>query len=340
MTPNNSFSTLSTFICAMEAFSRAHGRDELPWRQPGMTPYGIWVSEVMLQQTQVMRVIPYFQAFMERFPHVFSLAAASWDDFLPLYRGLGYYRRGENMLACARLVVEQHDGVFPRDRKQLKALPGIGDYTASAILSFGYGEPVLAFDTNMQKVFGRFLQGSRKAVVDKEALEGSLVDLFRQRPMGWFNGAVMDFAGAVCRKVPLCASCPVRTHCRYFAEEGRQETVAVKAGATPPFPMGSAQVHLWLHRAHRHYFSVDPDRFVPFILPPGVNRRHQIKAYFMEQYGLELAVRPPHARGFLEGMPVLLVNAQVLQGQAEFAAFTREEVREYGETITLKGSFD
>ena len=316
---------LSPFVRAMDTFACQQGRHDLPWRKTHTTPYGIWVSEVMLQQTQVQRVISYYLTFMEHFPDIFCLARASWEEFLPLYRGLGYYRRGENMLTCATQVAELYEGEFPRDKRALMALPGIGEYTASAILSFGYGLPHLAFDTNMQKVFGRYLHGNRKAKVDKIAVENAInrenIDMAR------FNAAVMDFAATLCRKAPHCHQCPVNNHCCYHAQQGTEEPAHTPAAKTTvPSHHRKAQVHLWLHRRHRSYYSTHPDTFAHFVLPEGVNSRQQIKKYFWERYQLEVSVRPPHAKGRVGHQPVLLVNAQILLGVPEFAEFSPQDV--------------
>lgn len=143
-------------------FWQKAGREHLPWRRDGITAYEVWVSEIMLQQTQVSRVIEYYTRFLKRFPTVHDLAVTSWEEFLPYYAGLGYYRRGRNMIEAAKKVVNEHDGEFPRDKKLLMKLPGVGDYTASAILSFAYGDNHLAWDTNLKRVIGRFFFGSKR----------------------------------------------------------------------------------------------------------------------------------------------------------------------------------
>ena len=116
-------------------FFRKAGREELPWRKRGITAYEVWVSEIMLQQTQVSRVIGYYTRFLERFPNIESLAQASWEDFLPYYEGLGYYARGRNMLRAGQAIVNEYGGTFPRHLETLQTIPGIGPYTAAAIMS-------------------------------------------------------------------------------------------------------------------------------------------------------------------------------------------------------------
>src|SRR3990167_10186393 len=122
-------------------FFKKAGREHLPWRKKKITAYEVWVSEIMLQQTQVSRVIGYYERFMKKFPTVEKLATASWEEFLPYYQGLGYYMRGCNMLLPARMVVDDYGGKFPEETAKLRKLPGIGPYTAAAIQSFAYGLP-------------------------------------------------------------------------------------------------------------------------------------------------------------------------------------------------------
>ncbi len=136
------------------AWFAVHGRKNLPW-QRNPTPYRVWVSEVMLQQTQVATVIPYYERFMARFPGVADLAAAAEDDVLHLWTGLGYYARARNLLRCARLLVARHGGEFPRQLDVVQALPGIGRSTAGAILALSRGERHPILDGNVRRVLAR-----------------------------------------------------------------------------------------------------------------------------------------------------------------------------------------
>jgi A/G-specific adenine glycosylase len=137
------------------AWQQVHGRNDLPW-QGTRDPYRIWVSEIMLQQTQVAAVMRYYRDFLERFPDVATLAAAPDRDVMAAWSGLGYYSRARNLHACARRVVEQHDGGFPHSSAQLQALPGIGRSTAAAIAAFAFGERAAILDGNVKRVFCRF----------------------------------------------------------------------------------------------------------------------------------------------------------------------------------------
>ncbi|MBI2463808.1 A/G-specific adenine glycosylase [Candidatus Peregrinibacteria bacterium] len=309
------------FEKTIQNFYKKEGRKILPWRKKDISAYKVWVSEIMLQQTQVGRVIAYYVRFLKRFPDIFSLAKASWEEFLPYYAGLGYYRRGQNMLKTARVIVSEYEGMFPDNKEKLMKLPGVGEYTACAILSFAYGKNVVAFDTNLKRVFGRFLFGSKYAELDKNDIARSL-----NSDKKMLNAAIMDFANSICLNRPRCNICPLSEKCLYFKEKGEREYVLKKE--KKHFPTKDARVFLWLHREHREYYSANPDRFEVFILDKKMNSRDGIKRYFSEHYGLELAVRPPHRKTFVDEIPTLFVNAQILLGDHEFAIFAKEDIEE------------
>ncbi|MCB9798767.1 A/G-specific adenine glycosylase [Candidatus Nomurabacteria bacterium] len=305
------------------------GRKHLPWRKKRITAYEVWVSEIMLQQTQVSRVIDYYTHFLKRFPTVESLSKATWKQFLPYYAGLGYYRRGENMLKTAKIVVDEHHGKFPRDKKTLMKLPGVGEYTASAILSFAFGEDHLAWDTNLQKVFGRFFYGEKNAEVDQKIFEKKLLSDKRT-----LNAAIMDFSSEVCRRDPKCSECPLKEHCEYFRTSGTLEAKSKKKRGEA-FPAKDAQAYVFLHRGHREYFSAQKQQFSPFVLPPSANHRDAIKLYFREKHALLLAVRPPHKKCYVDGIPTLMINAQILLGKHRFAIFDKKDVRDMMEELDI-----
>lgn len=319
----------------IQDFYKKEGRKTLPWRKKDVSAYEVWVSEVMLQQTQVSRVIAYYEHFLKRFPDVFFLANASWEEFLPYYAGLGYYRRGRNMLKTAQVIVNEYGGIFPYDKKNLMKLQGVGEYTACAILAFAYGKNVLAFDTNLKRVFGRFFAGSKYAELNKNDIERSLNSDKRI-----LNAAIMDFANTICLNRPRCNLCLLFEKCLYGKEKGHGEYMRKKEKRH--FPTKDAQIFLWLHREHREYYSPNPDRFEVFKLDKKINTREGIKRYFCEHYGLELAVRPPYKKTFVDNIPTLFVNAQILLGDHEFAFFGKEEVEEWRKknlTNELRRSF-
>lgn len=301
----------------------SNGRSHLPWRKTGLTAYQVWLSEIMLQQTQVSRVVPYFENMVERFPTVQDLAAATWEEFLPFYQGLGYYSRGRNMLKTAAMVVEKFDGIFPSDPTILQTLPGIGPYTAAAIASFAYGHPHLAFDTNQQRVWGRILHGTKTARVDVTELEH---ELDTNASYSHLNAAVMDFANVVCtNRSPRCSTCPLQKYCVYFQTNGEREPTTFAKKST--FPMREAQTVVVLHENHKQYFSSVQERFTPFTLPSPLNTRARIKEHFLRVHGLNISVRPPHWKGSVVEIPTQVVTAQVLSGQHRFEPFSVAEYK-------------
>jgi A/G-specific adenine glycosylase len=207
-------------------------RRDLPWRRT-RDPYAIWVSEIMLQQTRVDTVIPYYERFLARFPNAMALADAPEDDVLAMWSGLGYYRRARLLHAGARAVAER--GAVPNDREGLLAVPGIGRYTAGAVASIAFGEPVGLVDGNVARVLSRvFLieDDMRKAGMRKaEALADAIV---AARDPGAWNQALMELGATICTpQRPLCARCPIASSCRARAE-GRQEELPVLAPKKKP----------------------------------------------------------------------------------------------------------
>ncbi len=185
-----------------------HGRD-LPWRRDH-DPYRVWVSEIMLQQTRVAAVIEHYKGFLRRFPTIRKLAAAREATVLAAWSGLGYYRRARMLHAAARVVVKQHKGKFPANAKDLRVLPGVGRYTAAAIASIAYSEPVAVVDGNVERVLGRLL-GKRLAEEDSWRTAEDLLD--RKRP-GDFNQAMMELGATICvPRQPMCLMCPVNPWC-------------------------------------------------------------------------------------------------------------------------------
>lgn len=187
-------------------------RRALPWRDPRPDPYRVWVSEIMLQQTQVATVIPYFERFIGRFPNVRALARSSLDAVLGEWAGLGYYRRAHHLHGAARVIVERHRGVIPSDVSALRALPGVGRYTAGAIASIAFGQRVAAVDGNVRRVLSRYFGGEGSRGPDR-AWEVAAALVPADRP-GEFNQALMELGATVCRPtLPRCAECPLRRGC-------------------------------------------------------------------------------------------------------------------------------
>jgi A/G-specific adenine glycosylase len=190
-----------------------HRRD-LPWRKTS-DPYRIWLSEIMLQQTRVAAVLDHYRIFIERFPSIEALAAASGDAVLAAWSGLGYYRRARMLHKCAQEIVERHDGCFPRDADALRALPGIGRYTAAAVASIAFAAPTAVADGNVERVLRR-LKGINLTTVETWHHAEALLD--ESRP-GDFNQAMMELGATVCvTRKPHCRSCPVHKWCRTQGE--------------------------------------------------------------------------------------------------------------------------
>ncbi|PKG57053.1 A/G-specific adenine glycosylase [Shewanella sp. Choline-02u-19] len=193
-----------------------HGRKQLPWQQ-SKTPYKVWISEIMLQQTQVATVIPYFEKFIARFPNIDTLASADQDEVLHHWTGLGYYARARNLHKAAQQIVEQHQGIFPVDFDDVLALPGIGRSTAGAVLSLSLGlnHPIL--DGNVKRVLAR--HGKIEGWPGKKPVEDKLWLLTQQLTpnveIQKYNQAMMDIGATVCtRSKPNCPACPVAIDCQ------------------------------------------------------------------------------------------------------------------------------
>ncbi|MCJ8208303.1 A/G-specific adenine glycosylase [Mucilaginibacter sp. RS28] len=197
---------------------QANKRD-LPWRHT-TNPYIIWLSEIILQQTRVEQGLPYFHRFAERFPTVRDFAAASEDEILTLWQGLGYYSRGRNMLVTARLVMELYQGEFPKQHADLIRLKGIGEYTAAAIASFSANEAKAVVDGNVYRVLARYFGIAEpiNSTPGKKVFQQLADELLNQQTPGLHNQAMMEFGAMLCKpKNPDCKTCPVREGCAAFA---------------------------------------------------------------------------------------------------------------------------
>lgn len=210
---------------------------DLPWRRH-RDPYYIWVSEIMLQQTRVDTVIPYFQRFIERFPSITDLAEAPEEDVLKLWEGLGYYSRARNLQAAARQVVERHGGVVPNDKEAVSALKGVGPYTTGAILSIAYNQPQPAVDGNVMRVLSRYflIEEDIMKAKTRSIMEELAAELIPDGRASDFNQALMELGALVCTpKSPCCLTCPVMEYCAARLE-GVVDELPIKSKAKPPRP--------------------------------------------------------------------------------------------------------
>ena len=204
-----------SFAGRLLAWFAAHGRHDLPW-QIGADAYRVWVSEIMLQQTQVRTVVPYYERFVARFPDLATLAAADVDDVLALWSGLGYYARGRNLHRAARLVVERHGGELPRTFDALMELPGIGRSTAGAILAQAHGQRHAILDGNVKRVLARWhaIEGSPGSAEVLRELWARAEEHTPSTEVAAYTQAIMDLGATVCgRSRPRCWECPVAEDC-------------------------------------------------------------------------------------------------------------------------------
>jgi A/G-specific adenine glycosylase len=233
----------SGFAAALIAWQRTHGRHTLPW-QNTRDPYRVWLSEIMLQQTQVSTVLGYYERFLERFPDVAALAAAPLDDVFALWSGLGYYSRARNLHRCAQAVVADHGGRFPARSEGLMSLPGIGRSTAAAIAAFCFGERVAILDGNVKRVLTRVLafDGDLAEAKHERALWLEATRLLPEHDIERYTQGLMDLGATLCtQRAPSCLLCPVQADC-----------AALKAGTPTRYPVKTRKLkrgtreHIWL----------------------------------------------------------------------------------------------
>lgn len=232
------YTVCMTFSDKLITWYREHKR-ELPFRTQ-REPYSIWVSEIMAQQTQIATMLPYYERWMRKYPTVFELAEAPLEDVLKIWEGLGYYSRARNLHKGAQYVVEKYDGVLPADKKQLMTIPGIGDYTSSAIASIAFGLPEIVIDGNVKRVTSRFLYYedtvmNRKAhKVFDEFLKDELLQ--SKADPNEFNQALMELGALVCKpKNPECNKCPLKDECPFFKTPVEDIPYIPKAKKTPVY---------------------------------------------------------------------------------------------------------
>jgi len=233
-------------VHALLSWFQRFGRD-LPWRR-NPSPYTVWISEIMLQQTTVPAVVDHYTRWMSRFPDVRTLAAAEEQSIMRLWEGLGYYSRARNILRAALLIVRNHDGVLPSAYEQLIRLPGIGDYTARAVLSLGFGLPYPVVDANIRRIGQRLFAWCEWSSGRNAELKESLRTAIPPESPGEFNEALMELGQTVCLpRAPLCSLCPLEEIC-LARSLGLQDSIPARVSRRLE---SKTTVVIVLHRAHR-----------------------------------------------------------------------------------------
>lgn len=306
---------MPAFADRLLAWFDQHGRKNLPWQHP-REPYRVWLSEIMLQQTQVATVIPYFERFLARFPDVRTLAAASLDDVVQLWAGLGYYARARNLHKAAQAVVAQHGGEFPTELEAMVALPGIGRSTAGAILSQAHGQRHAILDGNVRRVLARHaaIAGWPGAPAVQTQLWTIAQSLLPATRLADYTQAIMDLGAQVCTaRKPACGRCPVSADCRALALERVGDFPAAKPRRERP------QRRAWLlliqNEHGEHLLERRPPAGIWGALwcPPMLDHAQDWREALRERYGMdaeEVSTLPSVHHGFthfdLELLPLQL----------------------------------
>lgn len=205
----------------------------LPWRADA-TPYRVWLSEIMLQQTTVKTVIPYFEKFTQQFPTVEDLANASEEEVMHLWQGLGYYSRARNLHKCAKVIAFDKDGQFPTTEAELLTLPGVGPYTAAAIASMAFHQKATVMDGNVERVMARVFNLTLPLPTHKKAFKEKAIELTPNSENALYSNAIMELGATICTpRKPACETCPVQSECTTFQTNQNPEALPVKEPKKP-----------------------------------------------------------------------------------------------------------
>lgn len=225
---------MSDFAARLVVWQKTHGRHDLPWQQT-RDPYAVWLSEIMLQQTRVESVIPYYRRFLERFPDISALAFAAEEDVLACWSGLGYYARARNLHRAAKIILSQHDGKFPDNFDSAVALPGIARSTAAAILVFSFGQRHAILDGNVRRILARCfgIAGTPGTRATEDRLWQKAGALLPDAEIEIYTQALMDLGATGCtRTAPFCTRCPLETSC-FAHREGRTGKFPTPKASSP-----------------------------------------------------------------------------------------------------------
>jgi A/G-specific adenine glycosylase len=290
-----------------------YGRHDLPWRV-NRTPYRVLLSEFLLQQTQVSRGIEYFRLFLRHYPSLKALAQASEQEVLNLWQGLGYYSRARNLFKAAKIIRQQYGGRVPKDDQTLQSLPGVGEYTSAAVLSFAFGQRAIALDTNLRRVAERYFR-SGKVVSELDSWFAKISAAKSYQ----LNYALMDIGSSICTaRKAVCDRCPL-------AKAGCSSAFQVISNVTSVKKSGSSAI------SATHIYSVGElfEGREPVLSAIGKavqsrplshdrksDSRATLKAHFKEQFGLEVAVRPPYKEERSGSKLILFCRCRRIGGRA------------------------
>ncbi|QOY36714.1 A/G-specific adenine glycosylase [Anaerobacillus isosaccharinicus] len=271
---------------------------DLPWRQD-QDPYKVWVSEIMLQQTRVDTVIPFFNRFLEKFPTIEALAIAEEGDVLKAWEGLGYYSRARNLQAAVREVHEQYNGVVPNSKAEISKLRGVGPYTSGAILSIAYGKPEPAVDGNVMRVISRIVASYDDISKQKTRvkIEGIISTLISVEDPSSFNQGLMELGALICTPTsPACSICPIQKHCKAFEEKVQLE-LPVKAKKKKPKEkklvcafIKNAEGQVLIHQRHSTGLLASLWEFPNVELNNDDHIEKQLEVFLRNEFGIQTSI--------------------------------------------------
>lgn len=324
-------------------------RHDFPWRRYvdykenfKELLYTVWLSEILLQQTQAERVIPFLEKILQRFPTIDDLAKIDYETFFPYYQWLWYYSRARNILKTAKIVSEEYNWIFPRNKELLKKLPWVWPYTAHAILWFGYWEEVLAWDTNLEKVFSRYIHGRKDIKLSNDEkknieddflhyIENNVGPTQKTKTVRDINNALMDFSRLIDDKNHEnidWESYPIKSGL-FYETRGTMEPKIQKTWNR--FPTFDAHIVVILHENHKKYYSNHKIHFEPFILEWKWESdiRGYVQSYFRKVHKIEISVRPIHKKWMgKDDILYIAVYAQIQTWKIEAMSYKKEDIQD------------
>ncbi|WP_083711297.1 A/G-specific adenine glycosylase [Domibacillus epiphyticus] len=307
---------------------------DLPWRRE-RDPYKIWVSEIMLQQTRVDTVIPFFNRFMDQFPTIDSLASADEESVLKAWEGLGYYSRIRNLQSAVKEVAENYDGIVPADKKEFLSLKGVGPYTGGAVLSIAYGLPEPAVDGNVMRVISRLLSiwDDIAKPSSRKIFEYTVGELMYKEDPSSFNQALMELGAIICTPTsPSCLLCPVQNHCMAF-EEGVQRELPVKTKKKSDKKVSIGAVVLstndgrvLIEKRPQSGLLANLWQFPNVEMPSAMNPRHVLESLIEKEYGIKAKINMDKVTNITHAFSHLTWEIDVYTGVLE-SNITKERTK-------------